>query len=184
MIPLAEIEAAARHVYAAMLPTPQYAWPLLGRRAGRAVWVKHENHTPTGAFKVRGGLNLLATLAAAGSAAGIISATRGNHGQSLAYAARRYGTRCVIVVPHGNSADKNAAMRAFGAELIEFGRDFDEARLHAAELARDAGPALRRAVRARARRRRRHLRARAVARGAATSPPSTCPSAAARASAA
>jgi threonine dehydratase len=139
MIALAEIEAAARNVYAAMLPTPQYAWPLSGRRAGREVWVKHENHTPTGAFKVRGGLNMLATLAAAGGAPGIVSATRGNHGQSLAFAARRYGTRCVIVVPHGNSADKNAAMRAFGAELIEHGRDFDEARLRAAELAREQG---------------------------------------------
>lgn len=137
MIPLAEIEAAARDVYALMLPTPQYAWPLLARRAGREVWVKHENHTPTGAFKVRGGLHLLATIEAAGGTPGIVSATRGNHGQSMAYAARRYGRRCVIVVPHGNSADKNAAMRAFGAELIEFGRDFDEARVHAATLARE-----------------------------------------------
>jgi threonine dehydratase len=139
MIGLAELERAARDVYAAMLPTPQYAWPLLGKRAGREVWVKHENHTPIGAFKVRGGLHLLARLAAApqpdGSRAGIISATRGNHGQSLAFAARRHGVRCVIVVPRGNSEDKNAAMRAFGAELIEFGRDFDEAREHAAVLA-------------------------------------------------
>jgi len=137
MIPLAVLEAAARNVYAAMAPTPQYAWPLLARRAGREVWVKHENHTPTGAFKVRGGLNLLAQLAERGPAPlpGICSATRGNHGQSLAYAARRHGVRCVIVVPHGNSADKNDAMRAFGAELIEFGRDFDAAREHAAALA-------------------------------------------------
>jgi threonine dehydratase len=136
VIPLAEIEAAARRVYAAMLPTPQYAWPLLARRAGRAVWVKHENHTPTGAFKVRGGLNLLAQLSVREPRpAGLISATRGNHGQSLAYAARRHGVRCVIVVPHGNSVDKNEAMRAFGAELIEYGRDFDEAREHAARLA-------------------------------------------------
>ena len=136
MIPLAEIEAAARDVYAAMLPTPQYAWPLLAARTGREVWVKHENHTPTGAFKVRGGLHLLAGLAKGAGTAGIISATRGNHGQSLAFAARQYGIRCMIVVPIGNSADKNAAMRAFGAELIEFGRDFDAAREHAAELAR------------------------------------------------
>ena len=136
MVSLAELEAAARIVYEAMLPTPQLAWPLLARRAGRDVWVKHENHTPTGAFKVRGGLNLLAQLAAARPAvAGIISATRGNHGQSLAFAARRHRVRCVIVVPHGNSVDKNAAMQAFGAELIEFGRDFDEAREHAAILA-------------------------------------------------
>ena len=138
MIPLAELESAARVVYAAMLPTPQYAWPLLARRAGREVWVKHENHTPTGAFKVRGGLNLLARLATARPAIpGIISATRGNHGQSMAYAARRHGLRCVIVVPHGNSPDKNAAMRAFGAELIEHGRDFDAAREHAAGLAQE-----------------------------------------------
>ena len=135
---LAALDAAARNVYAVMPPTPQYAWPLLARRAGREVWVKHENHTPTGAFKVRGGLNLLAEIAASRSApSGIISATRGNHGQSLAFAARRHGVRCVIVVPHGNSADKNAAMRAFGAELIEHGRDFDEARERAAVVARE-----------------------------------------------
>jgi threonine dehydratase len=140
MIALTELEAAARVVYDAMLPTPQLAWPLLARRAGREVWVKHENHTPTGAFKVRGGLNLVAQLAAARPAiAGIVSATRGNHGQSLAFAARRHGVRSVIVVPHGNSVDKNAAMRAFGAELIEFGRDFDAAREHAAALARAQG---------------------------------------------
>jgi threonine dehydratase len=136
VIPLAEIEAAAGDVYAAMPPTPQYAWPLLAARCGRDVRVKHENHTPTGAFKVRGGLHLLAGFARGGGSAGIVSATRGNHGQSLAFAARQYGIRCVIVVPVGNSADKNAAMRAFGAELIESGRDFDAAREHAAELAR------------------------------------------------
>jgi len=135
---LQALDAAARNVYAVMPPTPQYAWPLLARRAGREVWVKHENHTPTGAFKVRGGLNLLAGIAASGSAcSGIASATRGNHGQSLAFAARMHGVRCVIVVPHGNSADKNAAMRAFGAELIEHGRDFDEARERAAVIARE-----------------------------------------------
>src|SRR5262245_4271152 len=111
MVSLDEIEAAARNVYRAMLPTPQYAWPLLAQRMGREVWVKHENHTPIGAFKVRGGLNLLAHLAANGEpCTGIISATRGNHGQSLAFAARRHGVRCVIVVPSGNSRDKNAAM--------------------------------------------------------------------------
>src|SRR6201999_1368280 len=101
---------------------PQYAWPLLARRAGREVWVKHENHTPTGAFKVRGGLNLIAHLAESGERpAGIVSATRGNPGQSLAFAARRHGLRCVIVVPHGNSPDKNEAMRGFGAELVQHG---------------------------------------------------------------
>lgn len=139
MIPLAEIEAAARNVYAAMPPTPQYAWPLLAERCGREVWVKHENHTPTGAFKVRGGLNLLAARVAGGSRAGVISATRGNHGQSLAYACRQAGVACVIVVPRGNSADKNRAMRGMGAQLVEHGDDFDEARVHAGELARARG---------------------------------------------
>jgi threonine dehydratase len=138
MIPLAALEAAARNVYAAMAPTPQYAWPLLARRAEREVWVKHENHTPTGAFKVRGGLTYVdALLRRAPGTRVFVSATRGNHGQSLAFAARRHGVRCVIVVPHGNSADKNAAMRAFGAELIEHGRDFDEARERAAVIARE-----------------------------------------------
>ena len=137
---LAAIEAAARNVYAAMSPTPQYAWPLLARRAGCEVWVKHENHTPTGAFKVRGGLNLLAELVAREPGfPGVISATRGNHGQSLAYAARRHGVRCMIVVPEGNSRDKNAAMKAFGAELVVHGRDFDEACEHAGTLARAEG---------------------------------------------
>ncbi len=140
MIDLAAVEAAAARVYAAMQPTPQYAWPLVARRAGREVWVKHENHTPTGAFKVRGGLNLLSQLASRRPRpAGVISATRGNHGQSLAFAARRHGLRCVIAVPFGNSADKNAAMRALGAELVEHGRDFDEARVYAAGRARDEG---------------------------------------------
>src|SRR3981189_3091833 len=118
--------------------TPQYVWPKLCRRAGCEVWIKHENHTPTGAFKVRGGLNLVAALAARGEApAGVITATRGNHRQSPAFAPRRHAMRCVIVVPHGNSRDKNSAMRALGAELIEHGRDFDEAREHAAVLSRE-----------------------------------------------
>jgi len=137
---LADIEAAARNVYAAMNPTPQYAWPLLGRRAGCEVWVKHENHTPTGAFKVRGGLNLVGELADSPARPdGVASATRGNHGQSLAFAARRHGLACTIVVPRGNSRGKNAAMRAYGAELIEHGRDFDEARVRAHEIARERG---------------------------------------------
>jgi threonine dehydratase len=137
---LAEVEAAARRVYAAMLPTPQVAWPLVAKRAGTEVWVKHENHTPIGAFKVRGGLNLVGQIAGSTSRpAGICSATRGNHGQSLAFAAARHGLACTIVVPFGNSASKNAAIRAFGAELIEHGRDFDEARVHAHALAKDRG---------------------------------------------
>ncbi|MCC7327896.1 MAG: threonine dehydratase [Burkholderiales bacterium] len=140
MLTLAEIESAAHNVYAAMSPTPQYAWPLLAQRAGCEVWVKHENHTPIGAFKVRGGLNLLAQLVAREPGfAGVVSATRGNHGQSLAYAARRHGVRCRIVVPERNSRGKNAAMRAFGAELVVHGRDFDEAREHASALARTEG---------------------------------------------
>jgi threonine dehydratase len=136
---LDDVEAACAHVYAAMPPTPQVAWPLLATRAGCEVWAKHENHTPIGAFKVRGGLNLVGRLAASGRPVGIVSATRGNHGQSLAFAARRIGLRCTIVVPRGNSASKNAAMRAFGADLVEHGRDFDEAREHAAALARSRG---------------------------------------------
>ena len=95
-----------------MAPTPQIAWPLVAARAGTEVWVKHENHTPTGAFKVRGGLNLVGQLAdTSPRPAGVISATRGNHGQSIGYAARRHGIPATIVVPHGNSVEKNAAMR-------------------------------------------------------------------------
>jgi len=134
------LEAAARVVHAAMAPTPQYCWPLLSRRVGAEVWVKHENHTPTGAFKLRGGLVLLERLKRERpDLPGVVSATRGNHGQSLAYAGRRHGVRTVIVVPFGNSRDKNAAMRAWGAELLEHGRDFDAARLHAAKIAEEQG---------------------------------------------
>jgi threonine dehydratase len=134
------LEQAARLVHSVLAPTPQYCWPLLCERAGTEVWVKHENHTPTGAFKVRGGLVLIEQLKREKPGLpGVISATRGNHGQSLAFAGRRLGVRTVIVVPHGNSRDKNAAMRAWGAELIEFGRDFDEARVHAAALAASEG---------------------------------------------
>lgn len=136
----ADLERAAALVHTAMAPTPQYAWPLLCERAGTEVWVKHENHTATGAFKIRGGLVMLDSLKRAKPGlAGVVSATRGNHGQSLAYAGRRHGVRTVIVVPLGNSRDKNAAMRAWGAELVEHGRDFDEAREHAAKLAREQG---------------------------------------------
>jgi len=134
------LEQAAQLVHSAMPPTPQYAWPLLCERAGSEVWVKHENHTATGAFKIRGGLVMLDSLKRAKPGlAGVVSATRGNHGQSLAFAGRRHGVRTVIVVPRGNSPDKNAAMRAWGAELIEHGRDFDEAREHAAALAATQG---------------------------------------------
>jgi len=136
---LAALERAAALVHGVMPPTPQYSWPLLNARAGCEVWVKHENHTPIGAFKVRGGVVLLDALASRPGFRGVISATRGNHGQSLAFAAARSGTRCVILVPHGNSREKNAAMRALGAELIEHGRDFDEARERAAALAAGEG---------------------------------------------
>ena len=135
-----ELEAAQRTVYAAMPPTPQYAWPLLRQRLGTEVWVKHENHTPLGAFKVRGGLVYLQGLAEREPACrGVISATRGNHGQSIAFAAKRHGMSATIVVPHGNSVEKNAAMRALGAELVEHGSDFQQAREHAAEIAHERG---------------------------------------------
>jgi threonine dehydratase len=127
-------------VHSVIAPTPQHCWPLLCARAGVELWVKHENHTATGAFKVRGGLVLLERLKRERPRLpGVISATRGNHGQSLAFAGRRLGVRTVIVVPHGNSRGKNAAMRAWGAELVEHGRDYDEARERAAALAREQG---------------------------------------------
>ena len=136
----ASLEQAASLVHAAMPPTPQYAWPLLAARTGCETWVKHENHTPTGAFKVRGGLVYCSRLDP--SVRGLVSATRGNHGQSLALAGTRSGRSVTIVVPHGNSREKNAAMRAFGAELIEHGRDFDEAKDEAYRLARERGLAI------------------------------------------
>ena len=135
-----ELDAAAALVHSVMPPTPQLSWPLLNQRAGCEVWVKHENHTATGAFKIRGGIVMLDALKRANpKLTGIISATRGNHGQSLAWSGRRHGVRTVIVVPHGNSRDKNAAMRAWGAELIEHGRDFDEAKEQSVKLAREQG---------------------------------------------
>jgi threonine dehydratase len=134
---LVEIEAAARVVHAVMPPTPQYCWPQLCERLGAEVWVKHENHTPIGAFKLRGGLVYFEHLSRSpGAARGVISATRGNHGQSVGFGARRYKLAATIVVPHGNSASKNAAMRALGVELIEHGEDFQSAREHAEALAR------------------------------------------------
>jgi threonine dehydratase len=136
MFDLPALEAAASLVHTHMPPTPQYAWPLLAARLGCEVWVKHENHTPTGAFKVRGGLVFIERLKRERPACpGIVSATRGNHGQSLAYAGAKFGVPVTIVAPHGNSVEKNAAMRAFGAELIKHGRDFDEARANAEALA-------------------------------------------------
>jgi threonine dehydratase len=143
MLSLQEVEEAAGMVYAAMTPTPQYAWPLLAKRTGCEVWVKHENHTPIGAFKVRGGLVYMDRLKRAQPGVkGVISATRGNHGQSIALAASRSGIAATIVVPHGNSVEKNAAMRAFGATLVEAGHDFDAARDTAMKLADEKGLAM------------------------------------------
>ncbi|MBP0465088.1 threonine dehydratase [Roseomonas sp. PWR1] len=140
MFTLEELEAAARLVHRAFPPTPQIAWPLIAARVGRETWVKHENHTPTGAFKVRGGLVFMERLARERPhVKGVVSATRGNHGQSLAYAGQRHGVPVTILVPRGNSAEKNAAMRAFGARLIEHGEDFDAARIEAARLAEAEG---------------------------------------------
>jgi threonine dehydratase len=135
MFSLPELEAASRIVHESFTGTPQYNWPLLSARCGAEVWVKHENHTPTGAFKLRGGLIYAERLRREQpSTAGIISATRGNHGQSLAWAGRRYGVPVTVVVPHGNSPEKNAAMRALGADLVEHGVDFEAAREEAARL--------------------------------------------------
>ena len=140
MFTLADIEAVLPLVRTVVPATPHYAWPLLKAATGVEVIVKHENHTPIGAFKVRGGLVYVDRLKRARpDAAGIVSATRGNHGQSLAFAGHRIGMAVTIVVPFGNGAEKNAAMRAFGAELIEHGRDFDEAKDRAAELAGERG---------------------------------------------
>ncbi|BBP64688.1 serine/threonine dehydratase [Pseudomonas sp. Cab53] len=137
---LDDIEQAARNIYPTMPATAQYAWPLLAERLGCTVWVKHENHTPTGAFKVRGGLTFMHWLRREHpEVKGVVTATRGNHGQSLALAATALGLRALIVVPQGNSLEKNQAMRGFGGEVVEFGRDFDEAREEAARLAQRQG---------------------------------------------
>jgi threonine dehydratase len=136
---LASLESAAALIYESMPATPQYRWPLLDARVGTAVWVKHENHTPTGSFKVRGGIVYFDDLVRAGKPAGVVTATRGNHGQSIGFAARRYGIPAAIVVPHGNSVEKNAAMQALGVELVERGRDFQDASEAAAEIATQRG---------------------------------------------
>lgn len=135
-----ELEAAARLVYTQMPPTPQYEWPLLGEATGCQVWVKHENHTPTGAFKLRGAITFMDWLTHKHpEVPGIVTATRGNHGQGQARSAVAAGLSARIYVPHGNSAEKNAAMRAFGGEVIEFGEDFDTAKEEAMRVARDEG---------------------------------------------
>lgn len=137
---LDELEAATAIVRTLVPPTPAYAWPLLAHRAGLEVVVKHENHTPTGSFKARGGLVYVESLRRSGHLPkGIVTATRGNHGQSVAIAARRIGLPAVIVVPEGNSAEKNAAMEAFGGELVTAGKDFDESRVVAAQIQHNRG---------------------------------------------
>jgi threonine dehydratase len=133
---LKQLRTTADFVHSILPPTPQIRWPLLCQRTGAEVWVKHENHQPVGAFKVRGGLVYMSELKQREpDVAGVIAATRGNHGQSIAFAAARTGLRAVIVVPHGNSVEKNAAMQALGAELVVHGNDFQDALEYARELA-------------------------------------------------
>ena len=140
MFDLGQLERAQEIVGEAMPPTPAHTWPLLSERLGASVVVKHENHTPTGAFKVRGGLVYVERMKRERPhIAGVISATTGNHGQSLAFAASRYRVPVTIYVPHGNSVEKNRAMRAFGADLVEHGKDFQVAREEAGRCARQGG---------------------------------------------
>ncbi len=137
---LEKIHAVQAVVYQHMPPTPQFTWPLLNQRLGAEAWIKHENHTPIGAFKLRGALAYLEWIKEMQSQLkGVIAATRGNHGQGVAMAARLFGVRCVIVVPIGNSIEKNRAMQAHGAELIEHGRDFQESLEFAGRLAGERG---------------------------------------------
>jgi len=132
---LSELQRAAELVHPLFGPTPQYQWPLLAQRSGLDLWVKHENHTPTGAFKVRGGLTFLKDYVDTGGTKSLITATRGNHGQSIAYAAARMGVSTTIVVPEGNNVEKNNAMRAWGGELLIHGHDFQAAAEYAASIA-------------------------------------------------
>ncbi len=148
---LEEMDQAAALVYRHMPPTPQYRWPLLDAAVGTEVWVKHENHTPVGAFKIRGGIVHFDQMRLERpNVRGVIAATRGNHGQSVGYAARMLGLPATIVVPHGNSREKNAAMRALGVELVEHGADFQEAYEAAQRMAEERGlemvPSLSRAI--------------------------------------
>ena len=136
MTNLETLEAAAAIVRRVVPPTPQYCWPLLSRRVGAELWVKHENHTPIGAFKIRGGLVYLDEIKRSlPNFSGVVTATTGNHGQSIALAAARLGLDATIVVPHRNSTAKNRAMEAFGARLVEAGHDFQAAYEHAVDLA-------------------------------------------------
>ena len=135
---LQDIVAARHRVYRLVRPTPLLHHALLARETGLDILVKHENHDPTGAFKVRGGLNLIGSLLPE-DRRGVITATTGNHGQSIALSCQREGVPCVIVVPLGNNPEKNAAMRALGAELVEFGKDFDEAREKVEQMQHERG---------------------------------------------
>ena len=135
---LRDVYAARPRVYRAMKASPLLRHPLLASETGLDIYVKHENHNPTGAFKVRGGLNLIGSLSPE-DRRGVVTATTGNHGQSIALACLREGVPCTIVVPLGNNPEKNAAMRAYGAELIEHGRDFDEAREKVEQLQHERG---------------------------------------------
>ncbi len=140
MFTRAELDQATRIVRSVMGATPQYAWPLLAERTGSEVWVKHENHTPIGAFKVRGGLVYLQHLMDSGrEIRGLVTATRGNHGQSIPFAARRHGVPVTVYVPEGNAVEKNAAMKAVGATLVVHGEDFDESRGEAGRIAEERG---------------------------------------------
>jgi len=135
-----EVKRAADSVYRVMQPTPQYCWPLLCERLGAEVWVKHENQTPTGSFKARTAVVYVEEqMKREPGTRGLVAATRGNHGQSVALAAKRFGLPAVIVVPYGNSLEKNAAMRAQGARLIEHGHDYQSSREHAALLEAELG---------------------------------------------
>ncbi|MEM7422564.1 MAG: threonine dehydratase [Pseudomonadota bacterium] len=140
MFSMSDLEAARALVYRHMPPTPQFAWPLLSERVGAEIWVKHENHTPTGAFKVRGGLVYLDELSRkAPDCPGIVTATRGNHGQSIPFAARAFGIPVSVLVPRGNSVEKNAAMRGWGASVEVFGDDFEESRQEAVRRGEEDG---------------------------------------------
>jgi len=136
---LQDLYAARPRVYASLKPTPLLKHALLDEALGLDVYVKHENHNPTCAFKIRGGLNLVAQLSHEDRQRGVISASTGNHGQSIALASKLHGVRCRIVVPRGNNPDKNASMRAMGAEVLEHGRDFDEARERVEQMVAEEG---------------------------------------------
>jgi threonine dehydratase len=140
LAPLPELEAIAAEIDGVIPPTPQFSWPLLSQRAGCELWVKHENHTAIGSFKIRGALNYVNRLVRRDPRIpGVIAATRGNYGQAVAFAAARHGITATIVVPHGNSPGKNRAMRALGAELLEHGDDFQAALVHSEKLAAERG---------------------------------------------